>query len=313
MFAVRWSRSRAPEAPVLHRFFRCVRLHGARAGARGILGGRDLRSRARQPQGARRDQSPRRRPRRTRIGGAAGRHPPARRPRRPKGASCPRRTGSGSRSSASPPTPWRARLAALRPRRWRARGECGTARGRSSKRRPTWNVRSPWTGPPTCVRWGPCGWRRRSCTKGNRQPRCGCSIPPRTRIRGSARSEHTFERDTNRAVRASNRAESANLWDDRPMRWILPSARRMRRLWSRDRRGGYLSAVGTTRDEHLKLDEAFSQCAGAWVAVERRSGRVVASKETPYDLSAYLKTKGIRGVDIVRAPNTSESEVVGFG
>jgi len=63
----------------------------------------------------------------------------------------------------------------------------------------------------------------------------------------------------------------------------------------------------------MKLVEAFTECPGQWVAVERRSGRVVAARPTPYELSAYVKEQGIRGVEIFRAPAVGEPEVVGIG
>jgi hypothetical protein len=66
-------------------------------------------------------------------------------------------------------------------------------------------------------------------------------------------------------------------------------------------------------DEHLKMKQAFSECAGQWVAVDRKTGDVVAARSSPYDLSAYIKTNGIRNVDILRAPSEQEPEMVGFG
>lgn len=67
------------------------------------------------------------------------------------------------------------------------------------------------------------------------------------------------------------------------------------------------------RDEHLKMERAFVECAGQWVAVNRQSGDVIAVRSTPYELSAHIKSSGIRGVDIVRAPSEQEPEMVGFG
>jgi len=67
------------------------------------------------------------------------------------------------------------------------------------------------------------------------------------------------------------------------------------------------------RDEHLKMEQAFVECAGQWVAVDRQTGDVRAARSTPYELSAYVKSEGIRGVDIVRAPSEQEPEMVGFG
>lgn len=90
---------------------------------------------------------------------------------------------------------------------------------------------------------------------------------------------------------------------------LVRSARR----WLRRRRHGYGVAVSAPTNEHFKLEEAFTQCAGQWIAVDRRTGHVVAAKGSPYELSAHLKANCIRGVDVIRAPDPSEPEVVGIG
>lgn len=66
-------------------------------------------------------------------------------------------------------------------------------------------------------------------------------------------------------------------------------------------------------DGHLRLQQAFTECAGLWVATDRRTGEVVAARSTPYELAAYIREKQLRGVDILRAPAENEPEVVGFG
>jgi hypothetical protein len=66
-------------------------------------------------------------------------------------------------------------------------------------------------------------------------------------------------------------------------------------------------------DHHFQLDQAFSECPGQWVAVDRRTGTVVAARPSPYELSAALRGSAIRNVDVVRAPDYSEPEMVGFG
>lgn len=63
----------------------------------------------------------------------------------------------------------------------------------------------------------------------------------------------------------------------------------------------------------MKLQQAFRECAGQWVAIDRRTGVVVAARATPYELAAYIKEAGVRGVDVIRAPAEEEPEVVGFG
>jgi hypothetical protein len=71
--------------------------------------------------------------------------------------------------------------------------------------------------------------------------------------------------------------------------------------------------VAETPDVHMKLAQAFAECPGLWVAIERRTGRVVAARPSPYELSAYVKQHQIRGVEILRAPAVDEPEVVGIG
>lgn len=85
------------------------------------------------------------------------------------------------------------------------------------------------------------------------------------------------------------------------------------RPWARRKTNGYVRGVISSDDRHLRLAEAFTECAGQWVAVTRNSGKVIAARPTPYELSAYLKEHGIRGVDMLRAPAVGEPEVVGFG
>lgn len=85
------------------------------------------------------------------------------------------------------------------------------------------------------------------------------------------------------------------------------------RRWLRRWATGYRRAVDRHVDEHLRLEQAFTECAGQWVAVDRRTGAVVAARPNPYELAAHLKENGIRGVDVVRAPDHHEPEVVGIG
>ena len=85
------------------------------------------------------------------------------------------------------------------------------------------------------------------------------------------------------------------------------------RQWMRRRHRGYGSGVSATANEHLRLEEAFTQCAGQWIAVDRRTGHVVAARPSPYELSAHLKANRVRGVDVMRAPDLNEPEVVGIG
>ena len=94
------------------------------------------------------------------------------------------------------------------------------------------------------------------------------------------------------------------------MRQLLSSIRRW--VDRRTRRYGW-GVPSREDDEHMKLQQAFRECAGQWVAIDRRTGAVVAARATPYELSAYIKERGVRGVDIIRAPAEGEPEVVGLG
>lgn len=85
------------------------------------------------------------------------------------------------------------------------------------------------------------------------------------------------------------------------------------RRWLTDYTRRYRRGVPSRDDEHLKLQQAFRECAGQWVAINRRTGTVVAARATPYELAAYIKQNRISGVDVIRAPAEDEPEVVGFG
>lgn len=50
---------------------------------------------------------------------------------------------------------------------------------------------------------------------------------------------------------------------------------------------------------------------GKWVAL--RGDEVVLANESPYELAAELRRRGIRDVSIIRAPGTDEPEMVAFG
>ena len=63
----------------------------------------------------------------------------------------------------------------------------------------------------------------------------------------------------------------------------------------------------------MRLEQAFRECPGLWVAIDRRTGEVRLAERSPYELAAKIKADAIAGVDIVRAPAEGEPEVVGFG
>ncbi len=65
--------------------------------------------------------------------------------------------------------------------------------------------------------------------------------------------------------------------------------------------------------ERRPLGEVLAAFAGQWVAVDRRTGEPRAAAKTPYELSAVLKSRQIKNVAVVRAPDPSEPELVGLG
>lgn len=76
----------------------------------------------------------------------------------------------------------------------------------------------------------------------------------------------------------------------------------------------YPRNVGRARaGEHLRLERAFVECPGKWVAINRATGEVVEVAESAYELSAKIRSNRISGVDILRAPAVEEPEVVAFG
>ncbi len=87
----------------------------------------------------------------------------------------------------------------------------------------------------------------------------------------------------------------------------------LRRRGLKSRNGGYRPFVAAEQEEHLRLEPAFRECPGQWVAVDRRTGVVRAAAQTPYALAAKLKADRIADVDVIRAPAVGEPEVVGFG
>lgn len=65
--------------------------------------------------------------------------------------------------------------------------------------------------------------------------------------------------------------------------------------------------------ERVSLVEALSGFAGQWVAVDRATNQAVLVAETPYALSAKIRSEGRRNVAIVRAPDPEQPELVGLG
>lgn len=83
--------------------------------------------------------------------------------------------------------------------------------------------------------------------------------------------------------------------------------------------GAYLRAMarrdeGAQREvEITPLSTVLAQLAGQWVAVDRVSNEPVAAASTPDKLAMEIRTRGLRNVSVVRAPDPSEPELVGLG
>jgi aminoglycoside phosphotransferase (APT) family kinase protein len=61
------------------------------------------------------------------------------------------------------------------------------------------------------------------------------------------------------------------------------------------------------------LASVLSEVPGRWVAVDRVTGEPVAAADTPYELARELRSRRIKNVAIVRAPDPREPELVGLG
>lgn len=61
------------------------------------------------------------------------------------------------------------------------------------------------------------------------------------------------------------------------------------------------------------LASVLSEVPGCWVAVDRTTGEPVEAADSPYELARRLRSRQIRNVAVVRAPDPSEPELVGLG
>ena len=61
------------------------------------------------------------------------------------------------------------------------------------------------------------------------------------------------------------------------------------------------------------LSSVLSEMPGCWVAVDRQTGEPVEAADSPYELARRLRSRQIRNVAAVRAPDPSEPELVGLG
>ena len=61
------------------------------------------------------------------------------------------------------------------------------------------------------------------------------------------------------------------------------------------------------------LSSVLREFSGQWVAVDRVTGEPKAAAATPYELARDLRSRRIKNVAIVRAPDPREPELVGLG
>ena len=71
-----------------------------------------------------------------------------------------------------------------------------------------------------------------------------------------------------------------------------------------------MSGSGTRK---RSLSSVLSEMPGCWVAVDRATGEPVEAADSPYELARRLRSRQIRNVAVVRAPDPSEPELVGLG
>jgi hypothetical protein len=66
-------------------------------------------------------------------------------------------------------------------------------------------------------------------------------------------------------------------------------------------------------EQRVGLSTTLAQAAGKWVAVDRTTNEPRLMADSPYQLAAEIRQRGLRNVAIVRAPDPREPELVGLG
>lgn len=61
------------------------------------------------------------------------------------------------------------------------------------------------------------------------------------------------------------------------------------------------------------LASVLGEVPGCWVAVDRSTGEPVAVEDSPYKLAATIRSRRLKNVAVVRAPEPTEPELVGLG
>jgi hypothetical protein len=61
------------------------------------------------------------------------------------------------------------------------------------------------------------------------------------------------------------------------------------------------------------LASVLREIPGCWVAVNRTTGEPMAVEDSPYKLAATIRSRRLKNVAVVRAPDPGEPELVGLG
>lgn len=65
--------------------------------------------------------------------------------------------------------------------------------------------------------------------------------------------------------------------------------------------------------ERASLTTELAGLAGQWVAIDRATNKALFAAETPYLLSARIRSERRRNVAVLRAPDPDQAELVGLG
>lgn len=83
----------------------------------------------------------------------------------------------------------------------------------------------------------------------------------------------------------------------------------VRRWWQWIRKAKPMSSPA----DRIALSSVLAESAGKWVAVDRATNEPRLMAESPYELAAEIRRRGLRNVAVVRGPDPSEPELVGLG
>jgi hypothetical protein len=66
-------------------------------------------------------------------------------------------------------------------------------------------------------------------------------------------------------------------------------------------------------DERVGLAAVLRESPGKWFAVDRTTNEARLIADSPYELAAEIRRRGLSNVAVVRSPDPSEPELVGLG